>query len=146
MYLCIFSTLQHRFMFHLFFLSVKARTAQLAKIKWFISVAFYILQVSARCRLGLDSCLFPPSAVYVCMCVGVFPRAHAHVCDVHGGRRWMPGVGLLCSPASVWVLGIETARQRALYPLSHLSNPSCEFLRHLCWRPRSLELVYLALP
>lgn len=145
MYLGIFSTLQDRFMFHLFFLSVKARTAQLAKIKWFISVAFYILQVSAWCRRGLDGCLFPPSAcvrVHVCRC---FPHAHAHVCDVHRGRRWMPGVGLLCSPASVWVLGIETAR-RALYRLSHLSNPSCEFLRHLCWRPRSLELVYLALP
>lgn len=39
--------------FTLFFLSVKARTAQLAKIKWVISVAFYILQVSALwCHLG----------------------------------------------------------------------------------------------
>uniref|UniRef100_A0A8C3WGU4 Guided entry of tail-anchored proteins factor 1 n=1 Tax=Catagonus wagneri TaxID=51154 RepID=A0A8C3WGU4_9CETA len=32
---------------------VKARTAQLAKIKWMISVAFYILQVSVwLCHLG----------------------------------------------------------------------------------------------
>lgn len=39
--------------FILFFLSVKARTAQLAKIKWVISVVFYILQVSVLlCHLG----------------------------------------------------------------------------------------------
>ncbi|KAB1283703.1 Tail-anchored protein insertion receptor WRB [Camelus dromedarius] len=35
----------------LVFLSVKARTAQLAKIKWVISVAFYILQATLMVSL-----------------------------------------------------------------------------------------------
>ena len=70
-----------------FFLSVKARTAQLAKIKWVISVAFYILQVSVLlCHLGslklLRDCL--PE---LCgpqnpgLRVQVFPLSAALCCD-----------------------------------------------------------------
>lgn len=58
---------------------MKARTAQLAKIKWFISVAFYILQVSvASVRHSCDPfplCLL----VYVHMCVGIVPCVYVHV-------------------------------------------------------------------
>ncbi|EDL76665.1 tryptophan rich basic protein, isoform CRA_e [Rattus norvegicus] len=47
---------------------VKARTAQLAKIKWFISVAFYVLQVSVA--WSLHSCgSFPFVCLRMCTCV-----------------------------------------------------------------------------
>ena len=62
-----------------FFLSVKARTAQLAKIKWFISVAFYVLQVSVA--WALHSCdLSPGLLVYVHMGVGIFLCVLVHMC------------------------------------------------------------------
>eukprot|EP00072_Mus_musculus_P047321 XP_006523154.1 PREDICTED: tail-anchored protein insertion receptor WRB isoform X2 [Mus musculus] len=40
---------------------VKARTAQLAKIKWFISVAFYILQRLIHKASGIHPALLSPS-------------------------------------------------------------------------------------
>ena len=79
------------------FLSVKARTAQLAKIKWFISVAFYILQVSVRCRPGSGQ-LFVSSAC-LCMCV-VFFLLLMHMCVMcteAGGGCWVSSLTALLS-------------------------------------------------
>lgn len=113
-------------MFHLLFLSVKARTAQLAKIKWFISVAFYILQVSVWCCPGSGQRFIPFFFLLVCVCVcGCMPVFYV----VYGGQRWMD-VGCLprvhCSPAYIQrqVLSlnliqlIQSASQRLLVSMS----------------------------
>lgn len=129
-------------MFHLVFvfLSVKARTAQLAKIKWFISVAFYILQVSVTWALHSCDFFFLCLLVYVYMYVGIFLCVLVYICVfldcstlhplsqgrfIHGNVKLaacnlvrLLRAAVVSETRSLWVLGWQ-----ALYFLSHLSRP-----------------------
>ncbi|KAM7322354.1 hypothetical protein ACRRTK_019195 [Alexandromys fortis] len=87
-------------------LAVKARTAQLAKIKWFISVAFYILQAALMISL-IWKYYSVPVAVVPSKWITPLDRLVAFPTRVAGG------IGITC-----WILVCNKVVAIVLHPFS----------------------------